>query len=521
MTTYAEAKAAIEAALVDNRTTYVKPSEVKALVVALTDAIEALLDAKAPLSSPGLTGVPEAPTAAPGTNTTQISTTAFVKAAIDAAVASLLNSAPGALDTLDELAAALGDDANFATTITNALALRAPLASPALTGTPTAPTVAGTSDNSTKIATTAFVQAVLASIGAFVVASKAEAEAGTDNTNGMTPLRTTQAAIARGAGLRNIVGRNGGLEVWQRGTSISVAASTTAYTADGWYLATGANQASTVSRQSGLNNGSVFAARIARNSGQTGTGVLRFAFPLDTNELARLRNQAAVLSFQVRAGANWSPSSGTLSYALHCGTGSVAKRNASAYTGETSPITGTINLTAGGSAQQVVSSISNAISTDITCAELQFSWTPTGAAGANDWIEIDDIQLEIVPAGISGVTPRFERVPFSSELIQCLRHYAKTFQYDTTPAQNAGSTGSLYCIASGPIVWANWGLPVTMRATPTVVTYNTIASNSNWSANPSSPTASATAGVNIVRITGSGATDQNGFEIHATADASI
>jgi hypothetical protein len=72
----------------------------------------------APLASPALTGTPTAPTASGGTNTTQIATTAFVKAAIDA----LIGGAPGALDTLDELAAALADDASFAATITTALA---------------------------------------------------------------------------------------------------------------------------------------------------------------------------------------------------------------------------------------------------------------------------------------------------------------------------------------------------------------------------------------------------------------
>jgi hypothetical protein len=82
------------------------------------DGLVAALALLAPLLSPALTGTPTAPTASPGTNSTQIATTGFVAAAI----AALLNSAPGALDTLDELAAALGDDPNFATTITNALA---------------------------------------------------------------------------------------------------------------------------------------------------------------------------------------------------------------------------------------------------------------------------------------------------------------------------------------------------------------------------------------------------------------
>jgi hypothetical protein len=80
--------------------------------------LQAALDAKAGLASPALTGTPTAPTATTGTNTTQIASTAFVQAAI----AALVDAAPGALDTLNELAAALGDDPSFATTVTNGLA---------------------------------------------------------------------------------------------------------------------------------------------------------------------------------------------------------------------------------------------------------------------------------------------------------------------------------------------------------------------------------------------------------------
>ncbi|MFU0869821.1 phage tail protein [Kluyvera sichuanensis] len=72
----------------------------------------------APKASPTLTGTPKAPTAAAGNNSTQLATTAFVQVAI----AALVDSSPGALDTLNELAKALGNDPNFATTMTNALA---------------------------------------------------------------------------------------------------------------------------------------------------------------------------------------------------------------------------------------------------------------------------------------------------------------------------------------------------------------------------------------------------------------
>ncbi|MEJ6008675.1 phage tail protein [Novosphingobium aquae] len=109
----------------------------------------------APIDSPAFTGNPIAPTPAPGDNDTSIATTAFVAAAL----AALVDSSPAALDTLNELAAALGDDANFAATVTAALALKSPLASPAFTGNPTAPTPAP-GDNDTSIATTAFVRAI-------------------------------------------------------------------------------------------------------------------------------------------------------------------------------------------------------------------------------------------------------------------------------------------------------------------------------------------------------------------------
>ena len=101
----------------------------------VTSAIQTQFDAKAPLASPALTGTPTAPTAAPGTNNTQVATTAYA----DAAVAAIVDSAPGALNTLNELAAAINDDASYAATITTALGLKAPLADPTFTGTVTLP----------------------------------------------------------------------------------------------------------------------------------------------------------------------------------------------------------------------------------------------------------------------------------------------------------------------------------------------------------------------------------------------
>jgi len=88
--------------------------------IANVDGLQDALDLKAPLASPALTGTPTAPTATAGTSTTQVATTAFVSTA----VSNIVDGAPGALDTLNELAAALGDDADYAATTTTALAAR-------------------------------------------------------------------------------------------------------------------------------------------------------------------------------------------------------------------------------------------------------------------------------------------------------------------------------------------------------------------------------------------------------------
>ena len=116
---------------------------------------DALLLNYAPINSPNFTGIPTGPTANLGSNTGQLATTAFVAAAVTASTTgvSSFNTRTGAviLNTTD---------------VTNAGG--AVLASPAFTGAPTAPTAAP-GDNSTKLATTAFVHAAIAAIGSGVV----------------------------------------------------------------------------------------------------------------------------------------------------------------------------------------------------------------------------------------------------------------------------------------------------------------------------------------------------------------
>lgn len=92
-------------------------------VIGDVTGLQTALDGKANLASPQFVGAPSAPTPATGTNSTQLATTAFVQAALTA----LIGTSPGVLDTLGELADALGDDPNFAGTVTTALAGKQPL----------------------------------------------------------------------------------------------------------------------------------------------------------------------------------------------------------------------------------------------------------------------------------------------------------------------------------------------------------------------------------------------------------
>ena len=119
-------KAMVDLGNVDNTSDANKP---------VSTAAQTALDLKAPLASPALTGTPTAPTATAGTSTTQVATTAFV----GTAVANLVGTAAEALNTLGELSDALADDPNFATTIATSIGAKAPIASPTFTGTVTLP----------------------------------------------------------------------------------------------------------------------------------------------------------------------------------------------------------------------------------------------------------------------------------------------------------------------------------------------------------------------------------------------
>jgi hypothetical protein len=273
---------------------------------------------------------------------------------------------------------------------------------------------------------------------------------------------------------------NGDMEVWQRGAggsaSIAVAASTTAYTADRWYITTGSNQAFTISQQTGLTNGSRFCMRVQRNSGQTGTGQIVIGQPLDSDFVAGLRGKIVTISAKLRSGANWSPASGAISMALYVGTGSPAKRGGG-FTSETTVASVTTNLGTSSSVMTAPATASSAVPTNAGQGELQFAVTPSGTASTNDWVEIDDVMICIAPFATV-----FDRRRFDEEMTTCQRFYQKSFDYPVAPAQNAGTTHNYVFRENTAASVSDFNdmTPYpggTMRVTPTITTYNPGAPN--------------------------------------------
>lgn len=165
----------------------------------ISTATQNALNLKADLVSPALTGTPTAPTAAPGTNTTQIATTAFIVTSF-----APLNS-PALTGTPTAPTATPGTNSTQVATTAFVATSFAPLASPALTGTPTAPTAA-TGASTTQIATTAFVAATAFSAALPGQTGNANKVVTTDgSTASWTALKTISGETVLGSGNIEII----------------------------------------------------------------------------------------------------------------------------------------------------------------------------------------------------------------------------------------------------------------------------------------------------------------------------
>lgn len=356
------------------------------------------------------------------------------------------------------------------------------------------------------------------------------------NTNTLQPVFVScdeDSIVWESRGSANIPGTspsrnlltNGGKRIWQRGTSFVPSA--TIFMDDRWKGRRGSNAAgSTYSRQTGF-SGAQYCMRIQRNNGNAATDALIYGHQIESADCYALAGKRVTVTADVRVGANYS--GGTLTVNVFTGTGvdevmSVATGFATG-AASTAPTAQTISTTA-----TRIRWPSFTLASNTTECGLAFVWTPTGTAGAADYVEITNIKLEV-----SAVGTRFVNPPFEDELNVCRRFYQKSFDLATTPAQNLGNgTGEETFIAT--IAGANTNrshrikFSPRMRATTglALTLYNSAAANAQIRDQTAAGDTSSAATANVtesgfhVTCTGNAGTTVGGvLGFHWAADAEI
>ena len=251
---------------------------------------------------------------------------------------------------------------------------------------------------------------------------------------------------------------NSGFNVWQRGTSIAVAASSNPYTCDRWKMSLASGASYTVSRQATGDTTNLpfiqYCARVQRDSGQTGVNANYLIQGIETVNSIPFAGKTVTFSFYARKGANFSAASDVLTFLVAYGTGT-DQDPAGAYTGQANAINTTATLTTTWQRFTATATM------PATATEIKtfFTYTPVGTAGANDYYEVTGVQLEVgnqnspyTPAGSS----------YQAELAMCQRYY---WQPISASGENL-SMGFMYSATQLQFTI----LPiVTMRVTPTVV----------------------------------------------------
>jgi hypothetical protein len=271
-------------------------------------------------------------------------------------------------------------------------------------------------------------------------------------------LASAPASYGLSAGKNGVI--NGGFDVWQRGTSISISASSNKYTADRWLCDANANQALTVSRQATSDTTNLpsiqYCLRVQRNSGQTGTGAISPGTPFETVNTIPYAGKTVTFSFYARKGADYSAASSALPFYIYTGTGT-DQNPYSGFTGGAQVMNSTATLTT--TWQRFTASVT--LASTVTQISPFFTFTPTGTAGTNDYFEVTGVQLEL-----GSVATTFSRnaSTYQGELAACQRYYI-LYATDEGTRKNL-CVGSYY---SATQVNGFVSFPVTMRTPPSLV----------------------------------------------------
>lgn len=290
-----------------------------------------------------------------------------------------------------------------------------------------------------------------------------------------------------------IIGGDFGVNPWQRGTTSGTITNTLTYTADRFFAVGGASSAIVVSRQalSGV-PGVTHAARIQRTAANADTAAINFGTALPTDRTTRFQGKQVTVSFFASAGANFSPTGGLLGLRVIMGKGtdqSAANMVVGSWTSSAdaalyvpSPGTTLSGANADGNPNTTVTAatqltavagvglttsrtryqVTFTVPADVTQIGLLMTVTPVGTAGANDWFQVDSIQMEQVSPALPYATP-FQVRPIVIEHLMCREFFWQLNEKATAAAVQGNGMMSATNVQTVAIP-----TPVKMRASPTV-----------------------------------------------------
>jgi hypothetical protein len=213
-------------------------------------------------------------------------------------------------------------------------------------------------------------------------------------------------------GFRNAI-INGEFNIWQRGTSFIGTGYN--YCADRWMeFRNGFATGMTATRQLTGLSGFQYGIRLQRDSGNTGTQPLNLQQTLETVNSIPFQGKTVTVSFYARVGANFSASG--INLYIHTGQG-VDQAASNQNFAWTTPQTYTQAFT-GLTTTWARYTFTTTLSSTLTQLGIKLDLTPTGTAGANDWIEFTGFQLEQ-----GSIATPFEQRPIGTELALCQRYY--------------------------------------------------------------------------------------------------
>ena len=251
---------------------------------------------------------------------------------------------------------------------------------------------------------------------------------------------------------------NGGMDIWQRGTSGTVGSSV-GFAADRWQSVTYAGGTMYWFRQDATGNpgGTRYCARIQRASGATNAATTNLAYSFETVDVLKMAGKSVTLSYYARAGANYSPAGAAFNHAATWGTGTDQSVFTGGITGGSDIFRTSVTLTTSWQRFTVTFTVpSNATSLGLSF----YSGTNVGTAGAADYWELTGVQLE---EGAAATEFRRNAPSIQGELAACQRYYYLSgVSYSAYNIFNSGNCHS-----------STFYFPVTMRVAPTITVYDT------------------------------------------------